>query len=145
LLLQPFSGTWGQHRTALPSRGRHVPCSNVLAPAVLTEAFCRNCRELANSSVWRPSPVHSSPTFLSFDWSEKWTKPPVWNLLCATLGLNPCMLYWTVCIYTGHMLVCHNTDALFWFSTDCYQLLWTWVDYHEWMWAESVVSDSYRM
>jgi len=51
LLLQPFSGTWGQHRTALPSRGRHVPCSNVLAPAVLTEAFCRNCRELANSSV----------------------------------------------------------------------------------------------
>jgi hypothetical protein len=52
LLSQPSSGNCGQHRTALPPRGRHVPCSNVvLAPAVLSEAFCGNCRELANSSV----------------------------------------------------------------------------------------------
>jgi hypothetical protein len=36
LLHQPSSGTLGQHRTALPPLGRHVPCSNVvLAPAVL--------------------------------------------------------------------------------------------------------------
>ena len=52
LLRQPSSGTWRQHWTALLPRGRDVPRSNVvLAPVVLTEAFCGNCRELDNSSV----------------------------------------------------------------------------------------------
>jgi len=65
LLRQPSSGTWGKHRPALPPRGRHVPCSNVvLATAVLTEAFCGNCRELANSTTivafdaFSPSTLH---------------------------------------------------------------------------------------
>jgi len=65
LLRHSSSGTWGQHRPALPPRGRHVPFSNVvLATAVLTEAFCGNCREIANSTTivafdaFPPSTLH---------------------------------------------------------------------------------------